>query len=88
MKLLNEELICKSCEEDLKLLQKQLEINQKRIKKLKEHKESTESELVNNTSKKDQRRLFETLKRIKHNLKIEYEMYEGINKAMKDKEKF
>ena len=86
--LSNNELICESCKEDLKLLQNQLEVNQKRIKKLIEHRESTESGLLNNTSKKDQQRLFETLKRIKHNLKIEHEIHKGVNRAMKDKEKF
>ena len=50
-------LICKSCKEDSELLHKQLETNQKRIKKLKEHKESAESELSNSTSKEDQQRL-------------------------------
>lgn len=82
--LINEELICESCKEDLDLLHKQLETNQKRIKKLKEHKKSTESELANNKSNKDHERLFETLKRIKHNLNLEYEINDGITKAMKD----
>ncbi len=86
--MINEELICESCKEDLDLLHKQLETNQKRIKKLKEHKKSTESELANNKSNKDQERLFETLKRIKHNLDIEYKTHEGINKAMNNKNIF
>ncbi len=84
----NHELICEICKEDLDLLHEQLEINQKRIKKLREHKKSVESELINKTSKKDQQILFETLKRIKHNLDIEYKTHEGINKAMNNKNIF
>ena len=83
-----EGLICKSCEEDLELLHKQLEINQKRIKKLKEHKESVKSELSNSTSKEDHPRLFEILKRIKLNLEVEHKIHEGINNAMKNKDFF
>jgi len=88
VELSNQESICKHCKEDLELLHKQLEINQKRINKLEEHKESAESELSNSISKKDQQRLFEILKRIKHNLKIEYKIHEGINNAMKNKDIF
>ena len=83
-----EGLICKSCKEDAELLHEQLETNQKRIKKLKEHKESAESELSNSTSKEDQQRLFETLKRIEHNLKVEYKIHEGVNNAIKNKDFF
>ena len=80
--------ICIPCSEDLKLLDKQLEVNNRRIKKLEEHKKSTEMELRNLDSEDNHEILLETMKRIEHNLQIEYEQHQGIIKVIKDKEKF
>lgn len=80
--------ICVSCEEDLKLLDKQLEINNRRIKKLEEHKKDTVLELENLDSEDKHETLLETMKRIERNLRIEYEQHEGIIKAIKIKERF
>jgi len=74
--------------DDLDLLKKQLEVNDKRLKKLEEHKKSIESELKNPKSEKDYDRLFETIKRLEHNLQIEYKQRDGIIKAMNSKAKF
>ena len=79
------ELICISCDQDLDLLDKQLEVNDMRIKKLEEHKKSTKYELKNPKSKEDYERLSETMKRIDHNLKIEYAQHDGIIKAITSK---
>ncbi len=73
-------------QEDLEILEKQLAVNNKRIKKLEEHKKSTELELKKLQSKKELEVLLETLKRIEKNLKIEYKMHEGIIKAMNSQE--
>jgi len=73
--------------EDLDLLEKQLEVNNKRLKKLEEHKESIEPELKNPKSKKDYERLLETIKRLDHNLQIEHKNNDGIIKAINSKVK-
>ena len=65
------------------LLDKQLNVNSERIKKLEEHKRSVESELKSHKSEVDHKRLLETMKRLVHNLQIEYEQREGITKAIK-----
>jgi len=74
--------------DDLDLLEKQLEVNDKRIKKLEEHKESIEPELKNPKSVKDYERLLETMKRLDHNLQIEYKQRHGIIKVMNSKDRF
>ena len=82
------ESICVSCKEDLELLDRQLEVNNRRIKKLEEHKKSTASELKNLHSEGKHEILLETMKRIEHNLQIEYEQHKGITNAIKVKESF
>lgn len=74
--------------DDLDLLEKQLEVNDKRIKKLEEHKESIEPELKNPKSKKDYERLKETMKRLEHNLQFEYKQHDEIIKVIRAKVKF
>ncbi len=74
--------------EDLDLLEKQLEVNNERLKKLEEHKESIEPELKNPKSEKDYERLLETMKRLDHNLQIEHKNNDGIIKAINSKVKF
>ncbi|MDH3656542.1 MAG: hypothetical protein OEM77_00190 [Nitrosopumilus sp.] len=74
--------------DELDLLEKQLEVNDKRIKKLEEHKESIEPELKNPKSEKDYERLKETMKRLEHNLQFEYKQHDKIIKVMRSKVKF
>jgi len=75
-------------EDDLDLLEKQLEVNDQRLKKLEEHKRSIEPELKNPKSEKDYEMLLETMKRLKYNLQIEHQNHDGIIKAMNSKIKF
>ena len=75
-------------QDDLDLLKKQLEVNDKRLKKLEEHKKSIEPEMENPKSKKDYERLLETMKRLDYNLQIEYKQRDGIIKAMNSKAQF
>ena len=79
---------CKTCDEDLDLLDKQLKVNNERIEKLEEHKKITESEMKNLDSGNDQRTILETMRRIEKNLKIEYELHDGIIKAIDSKSEF
>lgn len=81
------ESICASCNEDIELLDKQSEINIRRIKKLEEHKASTEFELKRLASEQDRDVLLETMKRIKRNLQIEYDLRDGIKDAVNSKPK-
>ena len=74
--------------EDLDLLEKQVEVNNERLKKLEAHKESIEPELKNPKSEKDYERLLETMKRLDHNLQIEHKNNDGIIKAINSKVKF
>jgi len=66
------------CKIQLDLLDEEKRVNCKRIKKLEEHKKL---ELKNPTSE-------ETMKRIEHNLQIEYKKRDGINKTINSKLKF
>lgn len=75
-------------EDDLDLLEKQLEVNDQRLKKLEDHKRSIEPELKNPKSEKDYERLLETMKRLEYNLQIEHQNHDGIIKAMNSKIKF
>jgi len=77
-----------SVNNDLKLLKRELEINNKRIKKLEEHKKSIEPELKNPKSVKDHETLEETMRRLDYNLQIEYKKYDGVIKAMNSKKEF
>ena len=79
------ESLCIACNEDLDLLEKQSEINTRRIKKLEEHKALTEFELSKLTPEQDRGILLETMKRIKHNLQIEYDLRDGIKEAVNSK---
>ena len=63
-------------------------VNNERIKKLEAHKKITESEMKNLDSSKDQWTILETMRRIEKNLKIEYELHEGIVKAINSKSEF
>lgn len=74
-------------DEDFALLEKELKINDQRIKKLEEHKKSVEPELKNPKSEDDNQRLLETMKRIEKNLKIEYKKRDGIINAINAKTK-
>ncbi|MDH3192081.1 MAG: hypothetical protein OEM18_05295 [Nitrosopumilus sp.] len=74
--------------DDSDLLEKQLEVNNERIKKLEKHKETIEPELKNPKSEKDYERLKETMKRLDRNLQIEYEQHDRLVKAINSKVKF
>ena len=70
------------------LLEKQLEVNNQRIKKLEQHKKSIEPELKNPKSEKDYERLKETMKRLEKNLQFEYKQHDKIIKAISSKVEF
>lgn len=74
-------------DEDFALLEKELKVNDQRIKKLEEHKKSVEIELKKPKSEEDNQRLLETMKRIEKNLKIEYKKRKGIINAINAKTK-
>lgn len=76
------ESICENCKIQLDLLDQELLVNEKRIKKLEEHKKS---ELKNPKNPKTH---LETIKRIEHNLQIEYKKRDGIVKTMNSKDAF
>ena len=71
-------LICPDCTTQLDLLYEEKKVNDRRIKKLLKHKDA---ELKNPTSD-------ETMKRLDHNLQIEYKKRDGITKAINSKSKF
>ena len=78
------DLICMPCKIQLDLLENELKINEKRIKKLEEHKKS---ELENSKSQNHELYL-ETVKRLEHNLQLEYKKRDGIIKTMNSKDSF
>ena len=80
------QLICESCNDDLELLEVQQKVNINRIKKLEEHKKEVEPKMNDLSSSEDKKVLFETMKRLEKNLKIEYELQNGILKAIESKE--
>ena len=80
------ELICKSCNDDLELLEEQQKVNTNRIKKLEEHKKEVEPKMNDLSSEEDKKIISETMKRLEKNLKIEYELQKGILKAIESKE--
>ena len=81
------ELICESCYDDLELLEEQQKVNNNRIKKLEEHKKQVEPKTRDlDSSFEEKKILFETMKRLEKNLKIEYELQKGILKAIESKE--
>ena len=71
-------LVCKDCKTQLDLLDQQLKINEERINKLEEHKKY---ELENPKSENH----LETMKRLEHNLQLEYKKRDGIIKTMNSK---
>jgi len=77
-------LVCKNCKIQLDLLDQQLKVNEERINKLEEHKKY---ELENSKSKNQETHL-ETMKRLEHNLQLEYKKRDGIIKAMNSKDTF
>ncbi|MCV0430736.1 MAG: hypothetical protein K5781_04045 [Nitrosopumilus sp.] len=66
----------------LDLLDRELLVNNERIKKLEEHKKS---ELKN---PKNPQTHLETIKRLEHNLQLEYKKRDGIVKTMNSNETF
>jgi len=74
-------------DEDFELLEKELKVNDQRIKKLEEHKKMVEPELKNPKSEEDNQRLLETMKRIEKNLQIEYKKRDGIINAINGKDR-
>jgi len=76
------ESICENCKIQLDLLDQELLINDERIKKLREHKKL---ELKN---PKNLETHLETIKRIEHNLQIEYKKRDGIIKTLNSKDTF
>ena len=77
-------LLCKNCKIQSDLLDQQLKINKKRINKLEEHKKY---ELENSKSENQETHL-ETMKRLEHNLQLEYKKRDGIIKSMNFKDTF
>ena len=73
---------------DSELLKIQLDVNDKRLQKLEEHKKSVELQLKNLQSEKDHGFLLEIMKRLDHNLQIEYKQRDGILKALDSKNHF
>ena len=77
-------LVCENCKIQLDLLDQQLKVNEERINKLEEHKKC---ELENSKSKNQETHL-ETMKRLEHNLQLEYKKHDGIIKSMNSKDAF
>ena len=77
-------LICENCEIQLDLLNQQLKINEERINKLEEHKKYE----LENSKSENQEVSLETMKRLEHNLQLEYKKRNGIIKTMNSKDTF
>jgi TolA-binding protein len=77
-------LVCEYCKIQLDLLDQQLKVNEERINKLEEHKKC---ELGNSKSKNQETHL-ETMKRLEHNLQLEYKKHDGIIKSINSKDTF
>ena len=67
-------------------MERQQKVNSDRIQKLEEHRKTIEPQMKNLTSEEERKVLFETMKRLEKNLKIEYELQKGILKAIESKE--
>ena len=78
------ESICMNCKAQLNLLNKELRINDKRIKKLQDH---TKLE-AENPSSKDPKTHLETVERLEYNLQLEYRKRDGIIKTINSKDLF
>lgn len=74
-------LVCEDCKTQLDLLDQQLKVNEERINKLEEHKKY---ELENPKSETH----LETMKRLEHNLQLEYKKRDGIIRTMNSKHSF
>ena len=72
------ESICENCKVQLDLLDEELIVNDQRIKKLEEHKKSE----LNNPKSQNSETSLETMKRIEHNLQLEYKKRDGIIKMI------
>ena len=77
-------LVCKNCKIQLDLLDQQLKVNEERINKLEEHKKYE----LENTKSENQETHLETMKRLEHNLQLEYKKRDGIIKTMNSKDTF
>jgi uncharacterized Zn finger protein (UPF0148 family) len=77
-------LVCKNCQIQLDILDQQLKVNEERINKLEEHKKH---ELENPKSENQETHL-ETMKRLEHNLLLEYKKRDGIIKTINSKNTF
>ena len=80
----NRSLVCKNCKIQLDLLDQQLKVNEERINKLKEHKKYE----LENSKSKNQKTHLETMKRLEHNLQLEYKKHDGIIKSINSKDAF
>ena len=72
------ESICENCKIQLDLLDQELIVNDKRIKKLEEHKKSE----LNNPKSTNPQTILETMKRIEYNLQLEHKKHDGIIKMI------
>ena len=72
--------------DDSELLQEQLRVNERRIKKLEKHKKLTESQLKDPKFETKNEVLKETMKRLDYNLQFEYKQRDGILSAINSKE--
>ena len=75
---LKKESICENCEVQLDLLDQELKINDERITKLEEHKKSE----LNYPKSTNPQISLETMKRIEHNLQLEYKKRDEIIKMI------
>jgi len=78
------ESICENCKVQLDLLDEELIVNDQRIKKLEEHKKSE----LNNPKSQNSETSLETMKRIEHNLQLEYKKRDGIIKMINSTDSF
>lgn len=74
--------VCENCKTQLNLLKEELSVNNERIRKLEEHKKS---ELQDPKNPKTH---LETMKRIEHNLQIEYKKRNGLTNLINSKDEF
>ena len=77
-------LICENCKIQLDLLDQQLKVNEERINKLEKHKKYE----LENLKSENQETHLETMKRLEHNLQLEYKKRDGIIKSINSKDTF
>ncbi len=73
--------------DDFELLEKELKVSNQRIKKLQEHKKSTQEEIEKSRPEAEHQTLLETMNRIEKNLDMEFKKKEGITGAMNSSKK-